>query len=192
MRLVASLAVFAVFAGGAAAQPSGSGPSGAERARAAASARVTDDMLAKPDPADWLMYSRTYDAQRFSPLDQIDRGNVGKLAKAWSKPLPAGSTEGIPIVHAGVMYLTTPGSRDAAAGLGARCRPGGFSGVRAPNAGSTRVKALAIWRRRSSTHPAPMGEPGPVIARRGASKGSLEHAVAPRITRRAPSWWRAR
>ncbi|MGD8339855.1 MAG: PQQ-dependent dehydrogenase, methanol/ethanol family, partial [Gammaproteobacteria bacterium] len=33
---------------------------------------VTKAMLEDPDPADWLMYSRTYDAQRFSPLDQIN------------------------------------------------------------------------------------------------------------------------
>ncbi|HZF30576.1 MAG TPA: PQQ-binding-like beta-propeller repeat protein [Gammaproteobacteria bacterium] len=167
MRLVASLAVFAVFAGGAAAQPSGSGPSGAERARAAASVRVTDAMLAKPDPADWLMYSRTYDAQRFSPLDQIDRGDVGKLAKAWSKPLPAGSTEGIPIVHAGVMYLTTPGSRDSGSKVWALDAATGelLWEYVPPNTGSTRVKALAIYGDAIFyTAPAPMGEPSPVIA----------------------------
>ena len=45
-----------------------------------AAAPVTDAMLRDPDPADWLMYSRTYDAQRFSPLDEIDRDNVGSLA----------------------------------------------------------------------------------------------------------------
>ena len=34
-------------------------------------APVTAEMLVKPSPDDWLMYSRTYDAQRFSPLRQI-------------------------------------------------------------------------------------------------------------------------
>ena len=36
-------------------------------------APVTGEMLVKPSPDDWLMYSRTYDAQRFSPLRQITR-----------------------------------------------------------------------------------------------------------------------
>jgi len=32
---------------------------------------VTPAMLLNPSPDDWLMYSRTYDAQRYSPLNQI-------------------------------------------------------------------------------------------------------------------------
>ena len=84
---------------------------------------VTDDVLKNPDAADWLMYSRTYDAQRFSPLDQINRSNVGTLERAWSKPLAAGPLEIIPIVYRGVMYLTTPGGRDGREPrVGARCR----------------------------------------------------------------------
>ena len=69
---------------------------------------VTDAMLRNPDPADWLMFSRTFDAQRFSPLDQVNRDNVGELAMAWSLGLPAGVTETIPTVYDGVMYLTMP------------------------------------------------------------------------------------
>ena len=34
---------------------------------------VTQKMLENPSPDDWLMYSRTYDAQRFSPLKQITK-----------------------------------------------------------------------------------------------------------------------
>ena len=41
---------------------------------------VTQQMLLDPSPNDWLMFSRTYDAQRFSPLDQINRENVGSTA----------------------------------------------------------------------------------------------------------------
>ncbi len=47
-------------------------------------------MLENPSPDDWLMYSRTYDAQRFSPLKQITRDNVGQLRMAWSRGLPRG------------------------------------------------------------------------------------------------------
>lgn len=32
---------------------------------------VTEAVLASPDPADWLMMNRTFDEQRFSPLNQI-------------------------------------------------------------------------------------------------------------------------
>src|SRR5262249_13784296 len=40
-------------------------------------APVTQAMLLNPSPDDWLMYSRTYDAQRYSPLDQINKQNAG-------------------------------------------------------------------------------------------------------------------
>ena len=69
---------------------------------------VTEEMLKNPSPDDWLMYSRTYDAQRYSPLKQIDKQNVGQLGLAWKHALPAGSMEGIPLVHNGVMYVIAP------------------------------------------------------------------------------------
>jgi len=47
------------------------------------------------------MYSRTYDAQRLSPLNQINKQNVGQLRMAWTRGLTQGNTEGIPIVHDG-------------------------------------------------------------------------------------------
>ena len=34
---------------------------------------VTDAMLQKPDPGDWLMWRRTLDGWGYSPLDQINR-----------------------------------------------------------------------------------------------------------------------
>jgi alcohol dehydrogenase (cytochrome c) len=75
---------------------------------------VTDAMLLDPSPNDWLWFSRTPDAQRFSPLDQIHRGNIGQLTLAWSRGLPEGVTETIPTVHDGVMYVTLPGGNVAA------------------------------------------------------------------------------
>jgi len=103
---------------------------------------VTQQMLEDPDPEDWLMFSRTYDAQRYSPLDEIHTGNVGRLSLAWSRLMPSGSTETIPIVHDGVMYVAAPGSSvqalDAASGelIWEYERPGG---------GATRTKSLAIY-----------------------------------------------
>jgi alcohol dehydrogenase (cytochrome c) len=70
---------------------------------------VTDDMLRHPSPDDWLMYSRTYDAFRDSPLAQINTKNVKNLRMAWVRGLEDGVTETIPIVHDGVMYVIAPG-----------------------------------------------------------------------------------
>ena len=71
---------------------------------------VTSDMLANPSPNDWLMYNRTYDSQRYSPLKQIDKSNVDQLRMVWTRGQGAGAQEGIPLVHNGVMYLMAPGA----------------------------------------------------------------------------------
>src|ERR1700680_31543 len=71
---------------------------------------VTQQMLENPSPDDWLMFSRTYDAQRFSPLKQITRQNVGQLRLAWERGMGPGQTETIPLVHNGVMYVVNPGA----------------------------------------------------------------------------------
>ena len=39
---------------------------------------VTDAMLQKPDPGDWLMWRRTLDGWGYSPLNQINRTNVSQ------------------------------------------------------------------------------------------------------------------
>jgi glucose dehydrogenase len=43
---------------------------------------VTAERLANPEPGNWLMNHRTYDAQRYSPLDKINKGNVKSLKLA--------------------------------------------------------------------------------------------------------------
>ncbi len=48
---------------------------------------VTDAMLQDPAPEDWPMWRRTLDGWGYSPLDQIDRGNVGDLRMVWSRGL---------------------------------------------------------------------------------------------------------
>src|SRR5215471_12041811 len=107
---------------------------------------VTQQMLENPSPDDWLMFSRTYDAQRFSPLKQITRQNVGQLRLAWERGMGAGQTETIPIVHNGVMYVVNPGAvvqaLDAATGdlLWEYKR-----NVPANIAGQARTKSLAIY-----------------------------------------------
>jgi alcohol dehydrogenase (cytochrome c) len=71
---------------------------------------ATQAVLANPDPGDWLHISRTYNQHRFSPLTQINKGNVAQLRMAWSRGLPAGVQESTPIVYRGVMYVMAPGA----------------------------------------------------------------------------------
>ena len=81
---------------------------------------VTDAMIQNPDPKDWLSWRRTLDSWGYSPLDEIDRGNVEDLRLVWVRPLDAGHQEGTPLVHNGVMYFPGPSDRitamDAASG----------------------------------------------------------------------------
>jgi len=69
----------------------------------------------KPDLAqrEWRHYGGDPGAMRYSPLDQINASNVGKLQAAWtyhtadSKKRPRTTIECTPLVVDGVMYLTT-------------------------------------------------------------------------------------
>ncbi len=73
---------------------------------------ITNDMLLDPDPGDWLMAHRTYDFQAFSPLDEINRGNVHQLKLAWMRALDEGPLQIRPLVYDGVMYIVHPGYGD--------------------------------------------------------------------------------
>jgi alcohol dehydrogenase (cytochrome c) len=71
---------------------------------------VTDAMLRKPDPGDWLAWRRTLDGWGYSPLDQINRTNVSRLKMVWTRGLIGpGNQEGTPLVHDGVMFIPNPG-----------------------------------------------------------------------------------
>ena len=69
---------------------------------------VSDAMLQRPSPADWLMWRRTLDSWGYSPLDQITRANVSGLRLVWSRPLGPGRQEATPLVYNGVMYVPNP------------------------------------------------------------------------------------
>lgn len=67
---------------------------------------VTDEMLLSPADGDWLMWRRTYDGWGYSPLDQINKENVGDLELAWAWGMsPGGRTQETPLVHDGVIYI---------------------------------------------------------------------------------------
>lgn len=70
---------------------------------------VTDEMLRKPDPADWLIVRGNYQAWDHSPLAQITRKNVKNLHLAWVWAMhEGGANETTPLVHHGVIYLANP------------------------------------------------------------------------------------
>ena len=60
---------------------------------------------------DVLTYGMGYNNQRYSPLKQVNAGNVAKLQPVWSYSLNnSQSHESQPIIHEGVMYVTTHNS----------------------------------------------------------------------------------
>jgi len=64
---------------------------------------------AADDPGNWTMPGRDYASTRFSPLDQLNAGNVGKLALAWtfSTGVLRGH-EAAPIVADNTLFIVTP------------------------------------------------------------------------------------
>src|SRR5438477_6474790 len=71
---------------------------------------VTDAMLRKPDPGDWLMIRRDYFASDYSPLNQVTKDNVKDLQLVFKSPMHEGGTnQPAPIVHNGVIYLANTG-----------------------------------------------------------------------------------
>jgi quinohemoprotein ethanol dehydrogenase len=69
-------------------------------------------LAAASDTDNWISYGRTYDEQRFSPLDKVNTGNVGQLGLTWSADLDtARGQEATPIVIDGKIYITTAWSK---------------------------------------------------------------------------------
>ena len=83
-------------------------PAGAQAESSAPFVPVTDAMLEDPAPGDWLTWRRTPDGWGYSPLDQIDKDNVGALRLVWTRALTAGSQEGTPLAYGGVLYMPNP------------------------------------------------------------------------------------
>ncbi len=75
-----------------------------EKAKAVTAERI---IQADKEPGNWMSHGRTYDEQRFSPLDQVNSENVGELGLAWSYKLDVDrGTEATALVVDGVMYTT--------------------------------------------------------------------------------------
>lgn len=66
-----------------------------------------DLVAAAKNRGEWLMYGRTYDNQRFSPLKQITPANVKSLRPVWTAALNSlDGLEATPVVNDGVIYVT--------------------------------------------------------------------------------------
>jgi PQQ-dependent dehydrogenase (methanol/ethanol family) len=83
------------------------------------------DRILNPKPGDWLTYNGSLSGNRYSPLDQINTSNVGKLSLQWTFTVPLWmqflpdtpyyrenmryfGLETVPLVADGVMYVTGP------------------------------------------------------------------------------------
>ena len=97
--------------GSSAVEGMGAGPSEISsadtQARLAASAAVDAARIQDQKPGEWLSYGRAYSENRFSPLTQINTGNVKDLGVAWQfRTYTVRGLEATPLVANGIMYIT--------------------------------------------------------------------------------------
>lgn len=72
---------------------------------------ITEDMMRKPSPNDWLMWRGNYASWGYSPLTQINKTNVKNLRVAWTWSMNSGVTESEPLVHNGILFITNSGDK---------------------------------------------------------------------------------
>jgi alcohol dehydrogenase (cytochrome c) len=101
-------------------------------------AEVTPERLINADrePQNWLMNHRTYDSQRYSPLDKINKANVKSLKIAYAVAIGGTSAnenlEATPLAEDGFLYLTEGRALQDRRPLG---RPGPDRMAHGPGAG---------------------------------------------------------
>ncbi len=84
----------------------------ATAATGAADVDATRIVNADSEPDSWMSHGRTYSEQRFSPLDSINKTNVGTLGLGWFADLDSNrGQEATPIMVDGVLYVTTAWSK---------------------------------------------------------------------------------
>ena len=107
--LAIPLATITLLLGLAGCRPEEAPPAETGAPEAAAPVGVTAERIVAADsePHNWLTHGRTYGEQRYSPLDEIHRGNVGDLRLAWYFDLPTDrGMEATPLVIDGRMYVS--------------------------------------------------------------------------------------
>jgi PQQ-dependent dehydrogenase (methanol/ethanol family) len=65
---------------------------------------------AEKEPGNWLTYHGTYKSWHYSPLNQINTGNVTRLTEAWSHVASRANRglQGFPLAIDGVLYYSSP------------------------------------------------------------------------------------
>jgi quinoprotein glucose dehydrogenase len=95
---------------------------------------------------DWPVFGRDPGAGRYSPLKQLNLGNIDRLQHAWTFHTGKPGSEGIPVVVGGVMYVT------GANGLFA-IEPETGKKIWHYEATQVSLRGLAFWPGDKSTHP---------------------------------------
>jgi PQQ-dependent dehydrogenase (methanol/ethanol family) len=66
------------------------------------------EQVLHPQPGEWPTYNGNVSGNRHSPLEQINRASVARLAMQWVYTLPYFGLEATPLVTEGVMYVSGP------------------------------------------------------------------------------------
>ena len=102
-----NLALAGLLAFSAGCQRNSSAPAAADATPAAPQVDSARIAAGDSEPGNWLSTGRTYNEQRYSPLDKVNAGNVAKLGLAWTYKVDIDrGAEATPIVADGVMYTT--------------------------------------------------------------------------------------
>ena len=72
-------------------------------------ATVTQQRLEQPADGEWLLYRRTYASWGYSPLSEINTGNVQSLKPLWTFSTGVNEAhQSPPLVNGRYMFVTTP------------------------------------------------------------------------------------
>ena len=75
----------------------------------ALAAEITPQKLVSPEAGNWLQNHRTYDGQRFSTLDKINKANIKGLKLAYAVAIggtsPNENLQATPLVEDGYVYV---------------------------------------------------------------------------------------
>ena len=142
---------------------------------AASSAAIAQDSI----PAgDWRTINRDAKATRYSPLDDINRANVGQLREAWNYPFRSFNTA-VPIVVDGTMYIPA-GNRIVALDADTGTEKWVFAIPPGPPAQGTSAGAAGQPRNAStrgvSYWPGDAGTPARILVMVGSSMFALDAA----------------
>ena len=105
---------------------------------------VTQEMLANPSADDWLMYSRTHDAQRFSPLNRSPGRMSASFARSSRRNWGRATGKHSDCATRACIYLARPAPASWRSMRRPARRSGSTSGRRAP-AGRRRSPSTRTW-----------------------------------------------